>query len=63
MTNFERIKAMSLLEIADNAVMFLSNLTPSGLLVHMSLLDGTVHMTRVDAVKHNVEWLESEATE
>ncbi len=62
MTRFKQIKSMSLHEMADNAVMFLSNLTPSGLTVHMSLLDGTVHMTRVDAVKHNVEWLESEVT-
>lgn len=60
MTNFEQIKSMSLLEIADNAVMPLSNITPSGLSVHMSLFDGTVHATRVDAVKHNVKWLESE---
>lgn len=60
MTRFEQIKSMSLLEIADNTVMFLSNLTLSGLYVHMSLLDGTVHMTRADAVKHNVTWLESE---
>jgi hypothetical protein len=55
MKGFEQIKSMSLHEIADNAVMFLSNLTPSGLSVHMSLLDGTVHMARVDAVKHNVK--------
>lgn len=60
MTNFEQIKSMSLLEIADNAVMPLSNLTPSGLSVYMSLLDGTVYATRVDTVKHNVKWLESE---
>lgn len=60
MTHFEQIKSMSLLELADNAVMFMSNLTPSGLSIHMSLLDGTVYTTRVDAVKHNVKWLTSE---
>ena len=60
MTGFEQIKAMNLEELAHFATMCMPNLTPSGTLIFMSLLDGTVFSNREDAEKYNIKWLESE---
>lgn len=59
-SNFDRLKNMSLEEIAENAVYELRTIAIVG---YMSLLDATVYSTKENAIKHNKEWLESEVSE
>ena len=57
MTNFERIKGMSVEELARQNVRF------SEYDYYYLTSDGKIHYEESEAIKHEVEWLESEAEE
>ena len=59
-TNFDRIKNMSIEKIAENAVYELRTIAIVG---YMSLIDATCYSTKELAIKHNKIWLESEVSE
>jgi hypothetical protein len=61
MTNFERIKGMSVEELAENAVTCVH--ISIGCKYYMSLLNTIVHDTKETAIEYNKKWLESEAEE
>ena len=56
MTNFERIKEMSLEEIAEAAVKEIC-ISLAGERWQMSLLDATCYLTKEQAIAHNKKWL------
>lgn len=58
MTNFEKIKAMSIDEMAEKAVKFMKIMVRNG--VYVSLLDTTAHDTKEQAIVHNKKLLERE---
>lgn len=58
MTNFERIKAMSIDEMAEKAVKFMKILVRNG--CYVSLFDTTAHDTKEQAITHNKKYLERE---
>lgn len=57
MTNFERIKGMSVEDLARQNVRF------SEYDYYYLTSDGKMHYEESEAIKHEVEWLESEAEE
>lgn len=57
-TNFERIKCMSLDEMAESAVKPTSISIPDGF--YRSLLDATIHPSKELAIAYNKKWLEQE---
>lgn len=56
MTNFERIKAMSIEEMARENVYFV----PKNKDVHYTGLSGKYRKTSKEVIEDNIEWLESE---
>lgn len=59
MTNHDRIRGMSLNELAESAVKEMV-VTVNGEKWFMSMLDCTCHLKREDAVAYNKVWLERE---
>lgn len=58
MTNYEKIKIMSIDEMAEKAVKFMKIMVRNG--IYVSLFDTTAHDTKEQAIAHNKEWLQKE---
>ena len=61
MTLFEKIKSMSIEEMAEKAVKFMKIMVRNG--CYVSLLDTTVYDTKEQAIAHNKKILKKKYTE
>lgn len=59
MTNYERIKNMSIEEMARENIYFL----PNNVHIHYTGLSGKYRRTSKEVINDNIEWLESEGEE